>query len=260
MDAPQILDAAERLLRAQAELVPIEPLTETYGDFPISDAYLIQKTVIDKRLVEGRRVVGKKIGLTSEPMQKFVGVDEPDYGQILDNMVFEDCSALQTSQMIAPRVEAEIGALLKKDLVGPGVTAFDAARACDAVFPLLEIIDSRVKDWKIRIQDTVADNASGWGVVYGSTLFSPSGIDLSLVGLTVRLNGRPISHGVGAAVLGSPYRSLAWLANKMAEYGTPLRAGESVLLGSLVAAFVIKPGDNVLAMFDRVGHVSAIFE
>ncbi|PKM86474.1 MAG: 2-keto-4-pentenoate hydratase [Firmicutes bacterium HGW-Firmicutes-12] len=256
MEKNQIKEAATSLLKAQGDVNPmIEPLTDQYGNFPISDAYEIQKEVLAQRLAQGRRVVGKKIGLTSEPMQKLIGVDQPDYGQVFDDQVFEDYSELSMSRMISPMVEAEIGMILKRDLQGPGVTALDVMNSCEAIFPVIEIIDSRIKDWKIKIQDTVADNAGCWGVVVGSILTNPSGIDLRLLGMNMTINGKIVATGAGAAVWQSPYRSVAWLANKLSEYEVSLKAGEIILSGALAAAVKIYAGDIVCVQFDRIGGV-----
>lgn len=259
MEKDLIRKAAISLIKAQDDVVPIEPLTDLYGDFPLTEAYKIQAEVVKQRLAQGRRVVGKKIGLTSEPMQKLIGVDQPDYGQVFDNQVFEDSSELSISQMISPMVEAEIGMILKRDLQGPGVSAFDVMCSCEAVFPLIEIIDTRIKDWKIKIQDTVSDNAGCWGVVAGSVLTDPKGIDLRFLGMTMTINGKIAASGAGAAVLQSPYRSVAWLANKLSEYGVSLKAGEIILSGALAAAQKVYSGDSVFVQFDRLGGVGVRF-
>ncbi len=259
MEESLIREIALKLIEAQEKKAPITPLTEQYENITVVDAYRVQQAVVKERLAQGRKIVGKKIGLTSEAIQKMLGLTEPDYGHILDNIVFEHGTVFSCAEMISPKIESEIGLVLKRDLEGPGVTAFDVMRACEAVLPVLEIIDSRIQDWRLKIQDTVADNASCWGVVVGPTFYSPHNIDLRLMGMVTYLNGRVAANGAGAAVWGSPYRSVAWLANSLAELNTSLKAGELILSGALSVALEIKPGDTVHALFDRIGGVSAGF-
>lgn len=256
MEKKMINKIAEALHNAQETLTTIPQLSETYPDITIADAYSIQTYITEKRVEMGQRIAGRKIGLTSEAMQNLFNVKEPDYGTIFDNQIFPNRSSLKRDQMIQARVEAEVGFILKKDLPGPNVTPWQVLNATEGVIPCLEIIDSRIDNYKIRIQDTIADNASCWGVVLGSKLSYPLGIDYSVLGLTVYKNGEVIDTATGAAVLGDPLNSMAWLANKMLEYGVMLKAGDVVISGSLIAAFEIEKGDYVEAKFDRIGEVS----
>jgi 2-keto-4-pentenoate hydratase len=250
---------ADELLRAEQLRTPVEPLLERFPDLTVTQAYQIQMAAIDRRLQAGRRVVGKKIGLTSKAMQDALGVYEPDYGHLLDDMVVLNGQPIAADRMLQPRCEGEIAFLLKRDLTGPGVTIADVLAATEAVVPALEIIDSRIADWKIKLQDTVADNASSAFVVLGNTLTPPHGLDLRLTGMVMEKNGRVIATGAGAAVLGHPAAAVAWLANKLHEFDVYLRGGEVILSGSLAAASPLSAGDCFRAEFDRLGSVSVCF-
>lgn len=256
MKDDQIIVLAEELYKAQNELFTLEPFSEQHPEITIEDAYQIQTYITKKRVKSGRKVVGKKIGLTSIAMQEMFKVSQPDYGSIFDDLVYAHGSVINRSKMIQPRIEAEIAFLLKKDLPGPGITPLQVLQACEGVLPSLEIIDSRIKNWRIKIQDTIADNASCWGVVLGPKVSYPLGIDYRVLGLSVYKNSKLVATAAGAAVLGDPLISVAWLANKLSEYGDILKAGDIVLSGSLIAAFPIEKGDCVQAIFDRIGEVS----
>ncbi len=256
MNAEQIGEAAQSLYKAQQECIPISPLTEQFENLTAEEAYLIQNQITRKRLEDGARIVGRKIGLTSKAMMDMLNVNEPDYGVLFDDLLFESDAVLDRSKMIQPRVEAEIAFLLKKDLDGPSVSPLQVQAATEGVIASLEIIDSPVKDWKIKLQDTIADNASCWGGVIGSGLYSPLNIDLRYVGLAVYKNGQLISTAAGAAVMGDPLKSVAWLATKLCSLGEKLRGGDIVLSGSLIGAFPIEAGDRVEAKFDRIGSVA----
>jgi 2-keto-4-pentenoate hydratase len=226
----------------------------------VEDAYRIQLLNVKRRLADGRKIVGKKIGLTSPAMQTMFGVGEPDYGHLLDDMLIHQGEGLKVEQLIQPRVEGEIAFILDRDLKGPGVTPTEVLRATAGVVAALEIIDSRIKDWKIKIQDTVADNASSAAFVVGSKMVSVTGLDLRHVGFVLTKNGRLSSLGAGAAVLGSPAQAVAWLANKMGEFGVALNAGEIVLSGAACAAVPISAGDSVHLVVDRIGEVGCFCE
>lgn len=255
----QLSQAATRLLKAYKDQKPIEPLTEEFPDLTTEDAYQIQLMTVRARVAEGGKIVGKKIGLTSPAMQQMFNVGEPDYGHLLDNMLGYQGFGLSGSKLIQPRVEGEIAFILKKGLQGPGVTPTDVLRATAGVCAALEIIDSRIRDWKIKIQDTVADNASSGAFVLGARMVPASDIDLRHVGFVLSKNGLTVATGAGAAVLGSPAQSVAWLANRLAAFGIGLDPGEIILSGSAVAAVPVKSGDSIHLVVDRIGEVACAF-
>lgn len=248
IDEETVLKIAQELIKAEDEGNPVDPISERF-DLTIEDAYKIQLKVIELKKKRGEKVIGKKIGLTSKRMQEALGVYQPDYGHITDRMIIEEDFPIRLSELIQPKIEVEITFVLKEDLEGPGVTTADVLSATKGVIPSFEVIDSRIKNWKIKIQDTIADNASIGRVILGSTLKDILGLDLRTVGVVVKKNGEIIQTAAGAAVLGSPVNSVAWLANKLSEYGVSLKAGEIILSGSLIAAIDIKKGDVVQAEF-----------
>ena len=252
----KLIVVANSLYDAQKNLETIAPPTDLFPNMSFKDAYQIQGYITRKRLQEGRRIVGRKIGATSSAMQKLFNLKEPDYGVLFDDLVFSNGSTIERNKMIQPMIEAEIGFLLKKDLPGPCVTGAQVIQACEGVVPCLEIIDSRIKDWKIKIQDTIADNASCWGVVSGPKISRPLDLDYRVLGLALYKNNTLVGTGAGAAVLGDPLVSVAWLANKLHEYGEMLKAGDLVLSGSFMAAVTIEKGDQIRALFDRIGEVT----
>lgn len=256
MDTKEISQVSQQLLEAYQKSCAIAALTEQYPDITTDDAYQIQTQVTKSRVESGARVVGRKIGLTSQVMMDMLKVHEPDYGPLFDDQMYLDGCKIDRSKMIQPRIEAEIAFLINKDLKGPSCTAFQVLDSTSGILASLEIIDSRISDWKIKIQDTVADNASCWGFVVSPRVFSPLNLDLRVLGLAVYKNGELISTAAGAAVMGNPLESVAWLVNKLAAYGEMLKAGDIILSGSLVGAFPIEKGDRVDAVFDRIGSVS----
>lgn len=259
LNETEISGTAQKLIAAYKNMKPIAPLTETYPGITVEDAYRIQLLTIDAWKAEGRKVVGKKIGITSIPIQEMLGVDEPDYGHLMDTMLLYEDMEISANTFIAPRIEGEIAFVLKKDLTGPGVTPGDVIRSTAGVMPALEIIDSRVKDWKIKIQDTVADNASGAAFVLGARMVPIKKLDLRNVGFVFIKNGKIAATAAGAAVLGGPVQSVAWLANKLGDYGIGLKAGEIILSGSAVAAVPVEKGDSINLTVDRIGAVSCFF-
>lgn len=252
-------EAAQKLITSAKDLKPLDPLTQIYPEITVEEAYRIQLITVEARLAEGRKVIGKKIGLTSPAMQQMFNVNEPDYGHLLDDMLVYEREGLATSRLLQPRVEGEIAFILERDLMGTAITPVDVLRATAGVTAALEIIDSRIRDWKIKIQDTVADNASSGALVLGSKITPLTGLDLRYVGFVMAKNGQMTSTAAGAAVLGSPLQSVAWLANKMNEYGISLKAGEIILSGSAVAAVPVEAGDSIHLVVDRIGDVSSFF-
>jgi 2-keto-4-pentenoate hydratase len=193
-------------------------------------------------------------------MQKLLGVDQPDYGHLLDGMVVENGGSISWNRVLQPRVEAEIAFILKKDLAGPRVTVMDVLQATDYVLPALEIVDSRVADWKIKLQDTIADNASSGLYVLGGKALAVDELNLAQVGMVLYKNGEIMNTGVGAAALGHPAACVAWLANKLSEFDIPLKTGEVILSGALSAAVNAEPGDHFRARFAHLGEVSVRFD
>ncbi len=257
---PQVIQTiADKLEGARQSKKPIATLTDSYEGFTIADAYQVQLTNINRELKRGRSIVGKKIGLTSKGMQQMLGVAEPDYGILLDNMIADTESPVSLKALIQPRIEAEIAFILKKRLKGPGIGISQVLQATEGVMPAFEIIDSRIQNWKIKLPDTVADNASSAMLILGSTLTAVNGIDLQTVGMVFEQNGKIIATAAGAEVLGHPAVAVAWLANKLAEYGQSLEAGEVILSGALTKAMEIAENDTFRASFGGLGSVKGRF-
>ncbi|WP_111646529.1 2-keto-4-pentenoate hydratase [Paranoxybacillus vitaminiphilus] len=247
------------LLKSERERQPLSPLTELEPTMTVNDAYQIQLRTIEQKMKEGHQVVGKKIGLTSAAMQQLLGVDQPDYGHLLDSMMIENGGTVPWERVMQPKVEAEIAFVLKRDLVGSRITVLDVLQATDYIVPALEIVDSRIVDWKIRLEDTVADNASSGLYVLGGKPIPVHSVDVAQIGMALYRNGEVVNTGVGAAALGHPAFCVAWLANKLYEYGKELRAGEVVLSGALSAAVSAEPGDFFSARFAHLGEVRVQF-
>ena len=259
LSAATIGEAANSLYEAERTQRPVPPLTETYEGLSVEEAYRIQLTLIERKLREGAQVVGHKIGLTAVAMQQMLGVDQPDFGHILNTMMVQDGSAVDRGELIYPRVEAEITFVLKEDLRGPGVTIAKVLASTEYVMPSLEIVDSRIADWKIKLADTIADNASSCRMVVGGRCLRPDAFDLRLVGMVLEKNGEVMNSAAGAAVLGNPAQAVAWLADKLAEFDVTLKAGEVILPGALSAAITVQAGDSIRATFDHLGPVSVRF-
>lgn len=251
---------AQALFAAKNNREPIDPLTMVDDSLTVVDAYGIQQEYV--RLLAGHdgTTVGYKLGLTSKPMQEMMGVDQPDYGPVLSNMVYDDGATVDLSRYIQPRVEAEIALVLNAPLTGPGVTTTEAARAVAGARPALEMVDSRIKDWKIRLVDTIADLASSAAIMLGPRVVPIVGWDPRLCGMVVARNGVTVDTGAGAAALGNPLAAVAWLANTLAPFDVTLEPGWFVMTGALHRAFPVEPGDVVRAEFDRLGSVSVSFK
>ncbi|GAX91269.1 2-keto-4-pentenoate hydratase [Effusibacillus lacus] len=241
-------EIASRLEQAWQTRVPIQPLSEESGLCTVEDAYAIQQSWVRRRLATGDRITGRKIGLTSKAMQQMMGVDEPDYGVLLNSFsipVTRGVGEVDMSRLLQPRVEGEIAFLMKKPLRGPGVTINDVFNATEAVAAAVEIVDSRIRDWKIKLVDTVADNASSGAYALGSWHTRWQDLDLALAGMVLYVDGRIQSVGAGAAALGHPAVCVSWLANKLGEMGEGIEAGDIVLSGALAGAVSVQPGQNV---------------
>ena len=251
--------AAHALYHALRSGEPIGPLTETYEGLTINDAYEISLAIYALRKAAGEKDIGKKIGITSDAVMNMLGVNQPDFGFLTDTMWAKD-NVVDTSNMILPRAEAEIAFKLKADLVGPGVTEEDVLAATESVAACFEVVDSRVKDWKIKIQDTIADNASCGTMAIGPDWVDPNTVDLLGCKAVVTKNGKPLSEGVGAATLGSPLKAVAWLANTLGERGIPFKAGEIILSGSLVPLEPVTAGDVMHVSIEGMGECEVSFE
>jgi len=237
----------------------IEPLSSRHPELAIEDAYAIQQRMLSHRLAAGERVVGKKIGVTSQAVMDMLGVFQPDFGWLTDGMVYNEGEAVPAASLIQPKAEGEIAFVLKKTLKGPGVTAAEVLAATEGVMACFEIVDSRIRDWKIKIQDTVADNASCGVFVLGDRLVDPREVDLGTCGMVLEKNGEIVATGAGAAALGHPANAVAWLANTLGALDIALEAGEVVLSGSLAAMVPVKAGDNLRVTIGGIGGCSVRF-
>ena len=259
MNQQTIEQYGDELYQAFVSRRVIAPLLSREPQIRLEDAYRIQERFVAHRLAAGETIVGKKIGATSKPVQDFLGVYQPDFGMLTSGMVFADGDTLDLGQMIQPKAEAELAFVLKHDLKGPGITAMDVIRATDYVVPCFEVVDSRIRDWQIKIQDTVADNASCGVFVLGTTQGDPRRLDITLAGMVLEKNGEVFSTGVGAAVQGSPANAVAWLANTLGELGIPFKAGEVILSGSQSALVPVADGDELVCRVGGLGSCRVKF-
>ena len=255
---PRLRAYADELDAALADVRPVEPFSARPEAFSVGDAYRVQAEVTRRRVARGARLVGHKVGLTSAAVQAQLGVSEPDFGALLSTMEAPAGSAVALDGLLQPRVEGEIAFVLKTALQGPGVTADDVLAATAAVCPAIEVIDSRVRDWKIAIADTIADGASSARFALGPRA-SPAGLALADLALTLTVNGETVGEGTGAASLGDPALAVAFLANRLAEEGEGLDAGHVVLSGALAPVYTLAPGDHVCVAVEALGEVSLHF-
>lgn len=251
----------DELYTALRQQVMIPPLSARFSSLTIEDAYHISLRFLERRKADGEQVIGKKIGVSSKPVQEMLDVHQPDFGFLTDAMQYADGATISLSKagLIQPRAEGEIAFFLKQDLTGPSITRHDVIDATEAVTACFEIVDSRIQDWKIRIQDTVADNASCGVFTLGTTRVSPGQLDLAAAELRMRRNGEHLASGFGAAVQGHPAEAVAWLANTLGRFGIPFRAGEVILSGSLVPLIPVKAGDHFELTVDGIGSASVAF-
>jgi 2-oxopent-4-enoate/cis-2-oxohex-4-enoate hydratase len=259
MEQSQINELGDELYDALVAGKTVSPLTSRGFDITIGDAYYIQQRMLSRRLENGEKVIGKKIGVTSKPVMNLLGVHQPDFGYLLDGMVYNEGESIEMSSLIQPKAEGEIAFLLKKDLQGPGVTAADVLAATEGVMACFEIVDSRITDWKIKIQDTVADNASCGVFVLGDQLVDISNIDLGLCGMVLEKNGEIVVTGAGAATMGHPVNAMVWLANTLGKLGIALKAGDIVLSGAMGAMVPVVKGDNLRMTIGGLGGCSVRF-
>ncbi|MFD7291928.1 2-keto-4-pentenoate hydratase [Streptomyces sp. NPDC059897] len=260
LDASQRAAAAALLWRAERDRTPVDPLTSAFPGIDVVDAYEIQLRNIRRRLDDpGMSVRGHKVGLSSEVMQRMMGVDEPDYGHLLSDMELSEDTPVEAGRYCSPRIEVEIGYVLGDSLPGEDCTEKDVLAATEYVVASLELIDSRIADWRIGLADTIADNASSAGVVLGATRVAPGELDLADIGAVLFRGGEEIVRGRTSAVLGDPTVAVAWLARKVAAFGVRLEAGHVILPGSCTAAVDARPGDDFRAEFEGLGEVSVRF-
>lgn len=259
MQSETINLCAQELYQALRSSEMLDPLTERYPDITVRDAYAIQQQLIALRMHAGEKVIGKKIGVTSQAVMDMLKVDQPDFGQLTDQMVVNQGEVIALSGLIQPKAEGEIAFVLKHDLAGPGVTVADVLRATEGVMACFEIVDSRIRNWQIKIQDTVADNASCGVFVLGDRMVSPRDLDLFTTGMVLEKNGRIVGTGAGAASMGSPVIAVAWLANTLGRLGMSLKAGEVILSGALSAMVPVAAGDNLRMHLAGIGGASISF-
>lgn len=251
-----VVAAADRLLAAAENGFPIDPLVDLLGTSDIELAYDVQRMVTQRRLADGARLIGRKIGLTSEAIQSQVGVDQPDFGVLLDTMRYGDDKSIPTGLLIQPRVEAEIAFVLARDITD---LDHDVRNMVALAFPAIEVVDSRISDWRISITDTVADNASSGVFVLGAHGSTLEEVRPSDVVMTMRRNDEVVSRGDGRACLGDPLNALSWLARTAIRFGEPLHAGDVVLSGALGPMVAARPGDVFTAEIAPLGTVTARF-
>ncbi len=260
LDSDQVGAFGDALYEAMRRRSVIDPLTEQAPAIEIEDAYAVSRRMLERRLADGETMIGKKIGVTSKVVMDMLNVRQPDFGFLTDRMVYGNAAEIPASTtLIQPRAEGEIAFILKRALKGPGVTNADVLAATDYVMPCFEIVDSRIRDWKIKIQDTIADNASCGAIVLGDKAVSPLDVDLVTCGIVVMLNGELLSTGAGAAAMGSPVNAVTWLANTLGAFGIGLEAGELILSGSLVPLQAVKPGDSMHLAIGGIGQASVRF-
>lgn len=259
LDSAQITKIADDLARAEADRTMIPRLTAQYPEMTVEDSYAVQNEWKKRGIEAGRRLVGRKIGLTSKVMQEATGITEPDYGAIFDDMVFENGSVIEHARFSNVRIEVELAFVLKDDLSGPNCTIFDVLRATEYVVPALEILSSRIEMEGRTIVDTISDNAAMGGMVYGGNPVAVDEVDLRWVSALLYRNETIEDTGVAAAVLNHPAMGVAWLANKLAAHGDALKAGEIILAGSFTKPMWVYPGDTVHADYGQLGAITCRF-
>jgi 2-oxopent-4-enoate/cis-2-oxohex-4-enoate hydratase len=259
MDQSTIQALGDGLYEALVTRQPIAPLTASHPEMSIEDAYHVQQRMIARRLDQGERIIGKKIGVTSKAVMNMLGVHQPDFGYLTDGMVYNEGESIEMAGLIQPKAEGEIAFLLKKDLQGPGVTAADVLAATEGVMACFEIVDSRIQNWQIKIQDTVSDNASCGVFVLGDQLVDVADLDLALCGMVLEKNGEIVVTGAGAATMAHPVNAMVWLANTLGQLGIALKAGDIVLSGAMGAMVPVVKGDNLRLTIGGIGGCSVRF-
>lgn len=259
LNKANIREIASYLVASEVEKREIEKITARLKpDLTVEEGYLIQKEIVTMKLAEGRKIVGPKMGLTSKAKMQQMNVDEPIYGYVFDYMLVKTGGEISLSDLIHPKVEAEIAFVIGEDIVGPGVTKAEVLAKTESVLPALEIIDSRYENFNFTLPDVVADNASTSRVVFGTTLKSPDQFELDLIPAILSINGEIKESGAGSDVLGHPANAIAMLANMLAKEGGKIRNGDVILSGALTSAVLLERGDVVQGKFDGLGEVSFI--
>jgi 2-oxopent-4-enoate/cis-2-oxohex-4-enoate hydratase len=259
MQAQDIEIHGDALYQAWLRRSTLAPLRERVPGITVVDAYAIQQRFVARRLGAGETIIGKKIGVTSKPVQDFLGVYEPDFGQLTSGMLCREDDGIDLNGLIQPKAEAELAFVLERDLRGPGITAADVIRATAYVAPCFEIVDSRIDQWDIKIQDTVADNASCGVFLLGAAKGDPRRIDITNAGMALHRNGELLSTSAGAAVQGSPVNAVVWLANTLGRLGLPFLAGEVILSGSQSQLVPVAGGDSLVCTIGGLGSCRADF-
>lgn len=253
--ASAIEAAAHRLRDAEMTGAQCEPVSRLLPEQDIGAAYAVQQLNVERRIARGRRLIGRKIGLTSVAVQRQLGVSQPDYGALLSDMIVGDGATLPPEGLLQPKAEAEVALVLGSDLDVDEPHVADILRAVAFVLPAIEIVDSRIRDWKISLVDTIADNASSARFVLGTPAIRADGFDFAGCAMEMTINDAPASRGDGRACMGSPLNAAVWLARRMRQLGTPLRAGDIVMTGALGPMCAIRPGDRVMARIAGLGTV-----
>jgi 2-keto-4-pentenoate hydratase len=254
------IEAAARAIRAAWDSgVPCKPVRDTLPANDVEAAYAVQRLNTDRWIAEGRRLTGRKIGLTAKAVQKQLGVDQPDYGMLYADTCFADGEEIPAARLMQPRVEAEVALVLENDLARSQLTLVDLLDATAYALPAIEVVGSRIEKWDIKIVDTIADNASSGLFVLGTTPVRLEDMDLRLCGMVMECKGDQVSVGAGVACLGNPLTAALWLARKMVEVGMPLKAGDVVMTGALGPMAPVKPGDVLEARISGLGSVRAAF-
>jgi 2-keto-4-pentenoate hydratase len=259
VDPNKIQAIAGRLRAAQQSGVPIAPIRDEIADGGVAAAYAVQRANTDHYLKNGKRLVGRKIGLTSKSVQKQLGVDSPDFGMLFDDMALYDGEEVAPNRVLQPKAEAEVALVLERDLTHAGITLADLISAVAYVLPAVEIVGSRIEKWNIKLLDTVADNASSGLFALGAEPRKLDGLDLRLCGMVMERRGEPVSMGAGAACLGHPLNAALWLARTMVEVGSPLRAGDVVMTGALGPMVGVSAGDVLDTRINGIGSVRVAF-
>jgi len=261
----QIEDLADRLNGAEQTRTQVTQFSRIFDGMTIDDSYAIQKAWVERKIAAGQKVIGHKIGLTSRVMQRAVNITEPDYGVLLDQMIYHDGQKIPINHFIEPRVEVEIAFQLKKPLSGPNCSIVDVLNCTDYIMPAIEIIDARIEriDSQGRgtrtVLDTISDNAANAGIILGGRPMRPDAIDMRWVAAILYRNGEIEETGVGAAVLNHPANGPAWLANRLARFNVNLNAGEIILGGSFTAPVFVRPGDSFHADYGPFGSIGVQF-